>query len=93
MVAKNLNGGDEGLWAACSPFAAILALHPTPRWARIAAPWRGTPTLSAASQRDGNRQPLLILEFHFALLTSNMILTLETRGTPLNDLTTHTITI
>ena len=28
MVAKNERGDDKGLWAACSPFAALLALHP-----------------------------------------------------------------
>lgn len=50
-----------------------------PSLTRIAAPSRGTPTLAAASQRDGNRQPLLILEFHFALLTSNMLVTLLKR--------------
>lgn len=44
-------------------------------------------------RRDENRQPLLIFGFHFTLLTSNMLLTLETRGTPPNDLTIHTITI
>ena len=28
MVAKNERGDDKGLWAACSPFAALLALQP-----------------------------------------------------------------
>ena len=50
-----------------------------PRLTRITAPWRGIPTLSASSQRDGKRQPLLILEFHFALLASNMLVTLLKR--------------
>lgn len=28
VMAKNESGDDKGLWAACSPFAALLALQP-----------------------------------------------------------------